>query len=243
MVVADFPEFQQDLLMMVKSDNTGRYIFRGQRKEEWRLLPSLSRGINPLTASQEVVDHHRQSFLEALRGRRGPQPPDLDSDQIWALGRHFGLYTPLLDWTRSPYVALFFAFAEPNPEVYNGHRVVFALNTIRLAEKNTELRNCGASRADLIELVEAASHENARLLSQAGLFTKTMPHIDIESWIMEHFPKNYEHSSLICYRFPNDLRRIVLQHLNWMNINYLTLFPDVSGAAMHANLKLEFQGY
>lgn len=243
MDVADFPEFQRDLLRIVQADNTGRFIFRGQRREEWKLEPSLKRGLDVSLASQDVVDRHRKSFLEALKGRRGTHPPDINHDQLWALGRHFGLQTPLLDWTRSPYVALFFAFAGANPNAYTGRRVVFALNTVRIAEKTTELQDQGATIDDLIELVDASSHENSRLLSQSGLFTRTMPHIDIQSWISEHFPKNYEHSTLIRYRFPDDLRKLVLQHLNWMNINYLTLFPDISGAAMHANLKLEFPGY
>ena len=113
------------------------------------------------------------------------------------------------------------------------------MNTIRISEKNQELQECGSPLDDLIEFVEAASHENERLINQSGLFTRTMPHIDIESWIAEHFHKNYEHSTLVRYLFPDDLRKLVLGHLNWMNINFLTLFPDITGAAMHANLKFE----
>jgi hypothetical protein len=243
MVVADFPEFQQDLLRIVERDNTERYIFRGQGREEWRLEPSLTRVIDRSYAAEDMVDQHRLAFLDAILGRRGPNPPGLDDDQIWALGRHFGLKTPLLDWTRSPYVALFFAFVETNPDTYKGRRTVFALNTVRLKEKNKELLRLGAAKEDLIELVEAASHENARLLSQSGLFTRTMPHIDIESWISEHFPKNYGHSTLVRYLFPEGMRRFILKHLNWMNINYLTLFPDMNGSALHVNLLLELPGY
>jgi len=61
---------------------------------------------------QNLRDWYLCAFKRATAGLRGSNPAPLNTEQWWALGRHFGLITPLLDWTESPYSAAFFALSE-----------------------------------------------------------------------------------------------------------------------------------
>ena len=61
---------------------------------------------------QGTRDLYLKSFKQAASGLRGGNPAQLSVDQWWALGRHYGLVTPLLDWTEKPYIAAFFALVE-----------------------------------------------------------------------------------------------------------------------------------
>ena len=58
---------------------------------------------------REMRDGYLERFKRAASGLRGPNPKDLSDEEWWALGRHYGLVTPLLDWTEKPYIAAFFA--------------------------------------------------------------------------------------------------------------------------------------
>ena len=42
---------------------------------------------------------------------------------------------------------------------------------------------------------------------------------------------------------PNEDRDGCLKHLNSMNINHASLFPDLMGAARFCNMKLDVDGY
>lgn len=221
-----------------------QYLFRGHRRNDWLLEPTLVRLLKTRKNPKDLYSEHLMNFRYALRGRRGPNPPPLGQDyDAWALGQHNGLATPLLDWTASPYAALFFAFAENKPNDATKTRAVFCLNEKRITELSGTLKIDPANADDVIEFHRPMSDENARLVNQAGLFSVSTGVTDIESWIRNHWDPTERKVVLLKIYIPDRERIACLKALNKMNINYASLFPDMYGACMHANMKLEVPKY
>lgn len=110
------------------------YIFRGHRQDDQLLESTIDRlfkkiNMKPPYDVNKMVISHLEKFKRAIRSRRGTNPSPLDNDQIWALGQHFGLATPLLDWTSSPYVGMFFAFNE-SEKSKPGKRALWAISQL-----------------------------------------------------------------------------------------------------------------
>jgi hypothetical protein len=231
----------------IASKNT--YIWRGQRRSDWRLSSSLDRlfsklellSAEPSQLERQLADH-LDSFKYATRGRRGPTPASLLENEWWALGQHFGLATPLLDWTRSPFAAAYFAFEELKSDLTEC-RLVYALDQRAVKQKSDELLDAQSfeqGRPPVIEFIDPMSDENQRLVSQDGLFTRAPINISIQQWVAREF-KGSSASVLLQIEIPNTDRLPCLRALNRMNINHLSLFPDLTGASRATNLKLELQ--
>ncbi len=252
----------------------GDLIWRGQRSD-WPLIcpfDRIPRGGNRVDALKE----HANTFLRAIRGRRGsnPQPlPKDKTDAIWALGQHYGLPTPLLDWTESPFVAAFFAFQDSNYHVLLNAFIEPMLKRSddappdKWTVENVPCRFVYGLSKDIIrwgpgkdkdtppdtyfvELVDTVveSDENPRLLSQRGLFTKSLfPGIPIEETVRRCYAgdvtKGVKRIILVKIRIPEFERTKCLRNLNTMNINHATLFPDLMGAAAYCAMKLEIHNY
>jgi hypothetical protein len=225
------------------------YVFRGQTDFEWPVLSSLDRhelkypqrknrdGGNPEFFDSPPLSEveHLNAFRRVIRGRRGPNSVPLNDDECWALGQHYGLVTPLLDWTRSPYVALFFAMEE---EVRAGsdklleppeYRVVYGLSTSVIEE--------GAIAGDnnVARLVSPLADDNPRLVSQSGLFLRMPRKVDLETYVRRRFADDQHRAVLVKIKIQNANRDACLVALNKMNINHATLFPDLNGSARFVN--------
>jgi FRG domain len=254
-----FVEYVQENL-----SNYRAYIYRGQR-EPWDLLSKMDRVLLRLQADHSRKSTRRffkqgnvlQEFKQACRGRRGASPPRLgEANDWWALGQQYGLETPLLDWTKSPFVAGFFAFEEAKQkECLLRPRMAYAIHKGDI-EKQSEKIKADKSKpktflgelmgVDAIEIVSPQVDDNSRLVSQGGLFTKGLrSSLEIEGWVRKHFVGADKHVTMIKISIaeqPED-REAFLRFLNRMNINYLTLFPDLDGAAKHCNMQLEIEEY
>jgi hypothetical protein len=100
-----------------------RAIYRGHSNPDWLLQSLWERHfLHPQRAGlyePYYIQPHdgarirlQRAFLEGFRRQvelSFPQETDRSDDQLWAVGRHHGLVTPLLDWTLDPYKALHFA--------------------------------------------------------------------------------------------------------------------------------------
>jgi hypothetical protein len=249
------------------------YIWRGHRCDRWclvsrfdRLFPGLSRG-----KRQKCLDEHLRRFRLAIRGRRGSNPARLGDRRCWALGQHYGLITPLLDWTDSPFVAAYFAFFKDSNTRLSDELVKELedkLETTLMTKMREELRGSsqteyrsvyalnrdlvrwgvadtekGPVKERFVEFVDDMSDENPRLVSQGGQFTISLDGEDIKKRVQSCYNWNPKEDRIILMeiKIPNKNREEFLKSLNQMNISHLSLFPDLYGAAKSCNARLDIK--
>ena len=239
--------------------NSRDYIFRGQRKEDWGLEPTLYRALGkeyPLESIIDVTLDHLDRFKLATRGRLKTSFLGMDEEyELWALGQHHGLKTPLLDWTKSPFVAAYFAFLEDRGD-NTPNRVIFALSKSFIKEMSHWISN-NRDKFEFkgpppnLEIFEPESNENPNLVNQNGLFTISRGGEckEILSWVKRYYskwaednPSHNKKNALYKLLLPNRDRIGFLKSMNQMNINHLTLFPNLYGVSKYCNFELDISG-
>lgn len=230
-----FEDFFKTLLSAGEGERP--LIWRGQADANWKLEASLSRLKNKNGGPHTNAELQFNRFQQASRGRMsGHVIEEEDADEWLALGHHYGLATPLLDWTSAPFIATFFAFvtAEKSENV-----AVYSLDPINLITLRESLK---IPDEEKLHMFFSKSSTNPRLIAQQGLFTNCpFPYI-IEDWLIEKVIR-FDKNILTKHIIPSSYRESALRSLTRMNINYLTLFPDLEGAAKHSNLELFIDSY
>ncbi|MCB2141190.1 FRG domain-containing protein [bacterium] len=214
-------------------------LFRGQSNSKWELETTLER------KSQEkycVLDYIRltnrcASQIETFTDKDWKLSPfneieetlNKDSDPFRVniphydyliYLRHHGFPFPLLDWTESPYIAAFFAYAtavDQNPAVY-------------CYIERPNLVKGGSSGEPQIQLMGPYVKTHTRHFSQKAWYTISTiyDYSDEKHYFCKHekvFSKNDDRQDLLIkITLPIKERKKALFHLNDYNINHFTLF-------------------
>lgn len=214
--------------------------YRGHGKTSYRLQSTLERYLLDIGLSEDFIkinyskieakylDHCYKILLTQPIEGYSILPENLEPNELWALGQHYQMKTPLLDWSKSFFIALYFAF-ENHGNINNKdeeYRVIYVLNEFLFnqikIEPNLKIGN--------------------RINAQKGVFTKKLSY-ELEDSIER---KNIysEEGGIPIYNLSkiiisSELRTDVLNYLSEINIDSTTIYPDLFGKIKNCELGID----
>ncbi|MCS5711959.1 FRG domain-containing protein [Candidatus Berkiella aquae] len=204
-------------------DQDRNFIFRGHSDSNWILSSTLYRLCNNLNAEKadDILNKFSENLKESNLDGKEKYAKDLIGSQLWFLGRHHGLMTPLLDWTYDSKTALYFAFEDITSSSKGQYSAIYFFDVKKAKEQ------LGAK----IEFQDCLCPDNTRVLNQKGLFTLTEKYLPIECFLDEG---SHEYFRKI-YIKRTDSKKCI-EHLDEKGISKRTLYPDsIEGVVQYCN--------
>jgi hypothetical protein len=206
--------------------------YRGQSNSLFTLVPSLLREDDGLQKEKEIFDRFKQ-----ISSRINAEGKD-DWELLFSM-QHYWIPTRLLDWSEVVGVPLF--FASRYNQTFEGKEAIalFVLDPLRMNKKsqkkdiphlpgqsNFNFQNIYFDKdpfAPTFPIAIIPNYNHNRLLAQRGVFTV---HPDTKVPVEELCP-----DSLVKIIIPKSVIPEILEFLEIANVDEMTIFPDMQGAA------------
>ena len=215
--------------------------FRGHGTKEFLLSTTLHR-----------IGRHRierycaedlpafKNHAEVLLGTKFNLQNGEDFSTLLGLAQHHGLPTPLLDWTDSPYVAAFFAFAdalEASRNKSHTHIRIYGL-TREFINKTSPNVVALPMPNPYVASLRIAPRQNTRLYAQQGRFLATNV-ATVEDFIL-HLEENEKRKYLYAVDMPIKIAAHALQDLAYMGLTAAAMFPGLDGVCRMLKHSMSF---
>jgi FRG domain len=235
-----------------------KYIFRGHGCAHWSLEAPFDRWMKQANVGEDKIEEHYGQLLEVFvktGSEMGALPKDFEplceidyarwdtlpaneagrsiSVRLQAYAQHHGLQTRLLDWTRSPYVAAFFAFSEWR-RCESDKVAIWCMDTVGTQKW---------FRSNEIVILDSQDSLNARQIWQRGAFTVNRSHIlQMDKLFMKshgRFSGSIDCPLLFKCTIPITEKTEALEDLELMRVNFQSVFPDIDGSVKYATALIE----
>ncbi len=205
--------------------NTRTTLFRGQDCNK-PLLPKIARQNPILDTSQK-----EREMLDELK-RRSAHDLALAGKDDWdclVYAQHFGMATRLLDWTTNPLVALWFATNDQKANCEGYISLLFVGNELLLdKQKNPDPFTISNTK------VLKPSLNNQRIIAQAGWFTAHCFSKSAGEFVDLHKDKEIK-TQVLMKRIPGDFKTGILKSLDYLGVNYESIFRGLEGTCHYIN--------
>lgn len=225
----NFEQYIREIEREAVGNNIHNKIYRGHSNKDWLLKTSYARFYrdkngDDISFSLDEYGYMLSNFVKQMSEYKGYDFDSMPEYQKIALSQHYGIPSPFLDWSVSPYIALYFAVFD---SVYRNRKkegsvCVYSLDISDFDKLGYmySSEEPGILKSDKkFIFIKTVNYFSRRVRGQQGCFTYINNDMNLKSE-----PGFAE--KIHCYEVSGDLGSI-LKNLMMMGISSIAMYDEI----------------